>query len=356
MKKASVVLVLFLLISCFYQCSTDKAKEITVNILTAPFERLSAYHFFVGNLAELKPNKGLLPYDLISPLFSDYAHKKRFIWVPKGKKATYSENEVLKFPIGTVLIKNFYYPKDFRDESLGRDILETRLLIHKENGWEALEYIWNEEQTDAYLEIAGGDKLISWIDKKGKTQKLKYSMPNKIQCKGCHSHDNKLQPIGPKVRNLNKDFTYTDHKQNQLKKWMDNGLLESFNFSNALTNANYEDKDASLNARARAYLDINCGHCHNPKGPANTSGLNLMAWECNLTKLGFCKSPIAAGKGAGGHKYDILPSKATQSILWYRMQSTDPGIMMPEVGRKMRHQEGLNLIKEWINSLEGTCQ
>ena len=64
---------------------------------------------------------------------------------------------------------------------------------------------------------------------------------------------------------------------------------------------------APLDARARAYLDINCGHCHSATGPAITSGLWLDAQTQDRLKLGFCKQPIAAGKGTGNRLHDIEP-------------------------------------------------
>src|SRR5690606_31956754 len=73
------------------------------------------------------------------------------------------------------------------------------------------------------------------------------------------------------------------------------------------------DAQAPLDARARAYLDVNCGHCHSATGPAITSGLWLDAQTQDRLKLGFCKQPIAAGKGTGNRLYDIVPGHAADS-------------------------------------------
>ena len=40
---------------------------------------------FLRELSALIPNDRVLPYDLNSPLFSDYAHKARFVWMPEGQ-------------------------------------------------------------------------------------------------------------------------------------------------------------------------------------------------------------------------------------------------------------------------------
>ena len=63
------------------------------------------------------------------------------------------------------------------------------------------------------------------------------------------------------------------------------------------------------------------------------------------------KPPIAAGRGAGNYKYTIVPGHPDESIMVYRINSTDPGIMMPELGRKLIHKEGLDLIRQWIEEM-----
>jgi hypothetical protein len=111
-------------------------------------------------------------------------------------------------------------------------------------------------------------------------------------------------------------------------------------------------ESATLDERARAYLEINCGHCHRPEGPGKNSGLDLTTFSPSDHGLGIYKSPVAAGAGSGGHQYDIVPGAPENSILVYRMQSLDPGTMMPELGRSLIHQEGVQLIKDWIRSME----
>ena len=309
-------------------------------------------------MRDLVPNKRILLFEPITPLFSDYAEKARFVYIPEEESAKYHEADVFGFPVGTAFIKNFYYSHDFRDESKGRKIIETRLLVKREEGWDALPYIWNDEQTEAFLEIAGGMERVQWIDMKGNEMDLKtYTIPNKNQCKGCHVDDGKFKPIGPKARNLNFEIEYADGKMNQLEKWKQMGFLsDAPEAKNAPKMADWDNPESSsLHDRALAYLEINCGTCHSPTGPANTSGLHLTTYEKNPANLGICKSSVAAGRGSGGFLYDIVPGKPDESILVFRMESTDPGIMMPELGRHLVHQEGVELVREWIAELEGGC-
>lgn len=331
---------------------------VNVDITAKAFDNLSEYNFFVGDMKNLSPNDGVLPYDLNSPLFTDYAHKLRFVWMPAGTSGSYDETQSFDLPVGAVLIKNFYYPHDFTDESKGRRIMETRLLVHTEKGWDARPYIWNEEQTEATLEVAGGRFDITWIHYDGKEKGTNYVIPNKNQCKGCHEYKGKLTPIGPKAKHLNCNYPYADGTKNQLDKWAEMGYLTGNPSSvDAPKTAVWDDPaSGSLEDRARAWLDINCAHCHNEGGPANTSGLLLNIEETDRTIMGLCKTPVAAGRGSGNMKYDIVPGNPDSSIIVYRMASLDPGIMMPELGRKMVHEEGLALVREWIASLEGKCE
>lgn len=317
-----------------------------------PMQKLSEYGFFTSRLADLVPAARVIPYDLNSALFSNYAEKSRFIVMPEGKQALYNADSAFEMPVGTILIKNFYFPADFRQPGKGRKILETRLLVNEPGGWNALPYIWNEEQTEAYYDVAGDNRQVQYTDSKGKKVKTSYIIPNKNQCKGCHSSGNRLLPIGISARHLNMDYNYEGKKENQLAFWERNKLLSGLPESNIPANSKWEDESQPLEARARAYLDINCGHCHNPNGPANTSGLLLNIHNQNVTALGIMKSPVAAGRGAGNLHYAIVPGKPDQSILLFRMKTNDPGIAMPEIGREQIHKEGIELISRWINQMK----
>ncbi len=347
---------LFLLI---VSCSQKKDKEVVVvaeeqvDLSHIGKATLSEYGFFKGSLKELNPADGVTPYQLNSALFSDYAFKARFVKLPAGTKAVYNAADVLDFPLGTVLIKNFYYPADFRKPQENIRILETRLLLHEADGWKALPYIWNEEQTEAYLDIAGKNIPVSWTHYSGELKSINYSVPNMNQCKGCHLRGDKVMPIGPSARQLNGTYTYASGEQNQLIYWQTHDMIEGLpNLSNIKALTAYEDEKASVELRARAWLEINCAHCHRRDGPAKNSGLYLLANENDPRVLGVGKAPVAAGKGSGGRLYSIVPGQPDQSILQFRIESTHPGIMMPELGRQLTHTEGVELVRKWIAEMK----
>lgn len=316
--------------------------------------KLSDYGFFVGDLQELVPAKGVIPYELNTPLFSDYAHKERFFKLPEGMTVSYREREVLDFPVGTYLIKNFfYYHNESRPEE-GRQLMETRLLFRDESGWQTLpSYIWNEEQTEAFMTVEGGMRTVRWVATNGEEMLLDYSIPSQSLCKSCHVKNNELTPIGPKVRQLNRTIKFTKESKNQLQHYTELGLLTGMPTLAEIrrTPVWNDPSSGDLQGRALAYLDMNCSHCHSAGGPGNTSALHLTEFETNPFHLGIDKHPIAAGKGTGGRQYDIVRGQPDASILVYRMESTDPGEMMPEVARKLVHEEGVALIKEWIAAL-----
>lgn len=317
-----------------------------------PARLLSAYGLF-SNPAHQQPADRVLPYDLQVPLFTDYAEKYRFVYVPSGMSATYNDTEAFDFPVGSVLVKTFAYPADLRTPDVGVKLIETRLLIHQAGGWVAWAYVWNEDQTDAALKVAGKVVPVSFTDKAGVVQSINYVVPNKNQCKGCHSFDRAVTPIGPKARNLNKMKDYGADSINQLTKWRDLGILSGMPTDRIPPSLpTIDDINAPLDNRARAYLDINCAHCHRAEGPGSTSGLFLTYGESNPTTWGYKKRPVAAGRGSGGLTYDVAPGDADGSIFLFRMESTDPGVMMPEVGRTMVHAEGMALIRDWINQLK----
>jgi hypothetical protein len=115
--------------------------------------------------------------------------------------------------------------------------------------------------------------------------------------------------------------------------------------------ARWDDPHASLDGRARAYLDANCGHCHSRAGLASNSGLYLNLEETDLSALGVGKRPVAAGRGSGGMLFAIDPGHPDSSFLLYRMASLEPGVMMPQIGRTVAHDEGLDLIRAYIAAM-----
>ena len=304
---------------------------------------LKAFNLLSGPYGRI-PNTGVTAYRLNTPLFSDYAEKFRFLYVPNGKKIEWRDDDALDFPVGSVLVKSFGYPADMRKPDDRLRILETRLLVRREAGWVALPYVWNTDGTDAILKRAGMRVDVNWTHLDGKPRTISYAVPNVNQCKGCHDNGaNGLGLIGPKAQNMNRD--------GQLQALYAGGRLDRLPADLPRLPVWNDPATGSLESRARAYLDVNCAHCHNRSGPANTSGLWL-DWEQQPgPNLGVGKRPTAAGRGSGDGEFAIEPGHPDRSIMIYRMQSLDPGIAMPELGRATVHQEGVALLNQWIATM-----
>ncbi len=310
-------------------------------------ETLSEGGFFRGNLADLVPNDHVLPYDLVNPLYSDQAIKSRFIVLPEGGVMTYVPEGPFLFSDNTFIIKNFA----FRNPSGELFNVETRLMLKTAAGWDVQVYLWNEAQTEARPQSGIHVTPVSFLDDDGMVRDINYEVPSKTQCKACHSSYGEILPIGPRNRNLN--MAADESGINQLQQWIDLGILEDAPVLSSIPAVpDVTDEEEALDLRARAYLDINCGHCHNPGGTAHTSRLFLHLENDNKSSLGYCKNPIAAGEGSGGRDFVIVPGHPDESILTFRMESNKPSVKMPEIGRTTVDEEGVKLIRDWIQAME----
>ena len=298
---------------------------------------LSDYGFFAGSPD--RPNPALIPYSVRNPLFSDYAEKARFISLPEDAYLHVGPDGRVDFPVGTALIKSFAY----RTDAGGLDTIETRVLLHRADGWLALPYVWNEDRTDAVLKVAGARMDVVFDDPSGERHEISYGVPNKNQCKQCHNRDGKLSPIGPVWPDMEFPREGDHERLKELASFPRNGLFAT---------PRWDDPAEPIARRAGAYLQANCAHCHSRSGSASNSGLFYDERLGEYAVSGYLKRPVAAGRGSGSFDFIVDPGHPERSILLYRMHSLDPGVAMPEIGRATAHTEGLAVVTEWIAGLE----
>lgn len=319
--------------------------------LELPYETLSQYGFFEGPLVDMAPAAGVLPYSPVSPLWADHAEKGRYIVLPEGTSIEPEGDEDWIYPLGTIIVKSFYFVEDRRDLTGPARIMETRLLIREDvdEGWTSHTYVWNEEQTDAERIIAGRRIPLTYIDENGDSGEQTYLVPNTNQCVDCHGRDDVTLVLGINTYQLD----YEVGGSNQLDVLMDAGAFSRrpTTASHALVDPAQDSNTAEV--RARSYLHANCSHCHRPGGDGGRSGLDLTIWQEEPARYGVCKSPVAAGAGAGGRSYDLVPGHPELSILPFRMASVDPEIRMPELPSRIPDDFGVELIEEWILSMNG---
>jgi uncharacterized repeat protein (TIGR03806 family) len=308
---------------------------------------------------DIAPMEGVTPYTLNTPLFSDYAVKRRTVWMPAGTSATYDDTSVFEFPDGTVFTKSFGFADDLRKTQPVISWVETRVIFKNAGTWQGMSYTWDAAQKTATAAPGGEVLTRSWIDVNGQAVTTNaYLVPSVSQCFECHQDSDVFEPIGPKARNLNGDHTYPDGgTQNQLADWTQEGLLDGAPDPSAAPKLAVWNDPATgtLDQRARAYLESNCAHCHSVTGYAKPYGLYLSTFETNPVSLGICKRPIAAGQGACGLIYDVVPGAPDASIMNCRVHSAMEGVRMPELSRSVVDVEGAQLITDWLTSLAGTC-
>lgn len=298
-----------------------------------------------GEIATL--SSSVVAYDLVTPLFADYALKRRTVWVPPGTTAVYRQDEVFDFPVGTLITKSFGFPRDPSAPDGPVRWVETRVLVRGDAGWKGVAYLWNDEQTKALLQPGGAIRPVDVRGPTGSLQHASYLVPSQQQCPKCHDSITTFLPIGLRASAL-------DHGE-QLAHWSEAGILAGLPEGRKPAPPAWTDAGATLATRARAYLDGNCAFCHGPKGEARTTGLYLGFEEQDPTRLGTCKPPVAAGTATGNLRFDVVPGDPDSSLLSKRMIATEPALAMPEISRSVVHEEGVQLVRAWIAGMSGGC-
>lgn len=292
-------------------------------------QKLSSYSIYQGEPSDLNPAQDFFLLELSSTLFTDYSSKQRLIKLPKGQQLVVKTNDKFNFPDQTILVKTFYYFNDFRNNDLGKRILETRLLIKENGAWNAATYVWNSEQTDAFLDESGQETLVSWMDENGDQQQTEYHIPSKNECATCHQSQSKLSPIGPRIRNLNRTVSRDGMSLNQLDYLNSVGVLPTLTQEQLLNHiVDYKDQTKSLAERSRAYLDMNCAHCHNPNG-----------WQLS-----------------GRQRFDFRnETRLAQTGIFSKEEKITRTLKngkMPLLGTTMIDKEGVALISDYLKTLE----
>lgn len=295
---------------------------------TVVFEdSLSAYQIFEGTPIDLIPTNDFKLLELTSILFTDYAHKQRLVKVPAGTQMTKLNDGSIDFPDGTILTKTFFYYNDERDTTLGKRVIETRLLIKSNSTWNVATYLWNQAQTDATLVLNGFDTEVSWTDATGASFSTLYHVPNENECITCHQSQSSMIPLGTNLRNLNRTVERNGTTLNQINHLQWVGILNDFEISEVSTMVDYKDTNAPLAERGRAYLAMNCAHCHNPDAWETPAELDFdFRHETPLNQTGII--------------YE------TEDIIEVLRDGE-----MPFIGTTIPDSEGVSLVIEFIESL-----
>ena len=331
LKKSTLALLFFTaLFSCEKEDSVTPLPEQEDPAVVAEFKtNLSQLNLFSGDLSELQASSKAFEYKLNTALFSDYSHKQRIVALPENTSMQYNGDGLPIFPDNTVIAKTFYYNLDERDLSLGKQIIETRLLIKLNGTWETGNYKWNTDQTDAVLDLNSSIIPVTWIDTNGQSNTSNYNIPSDADCFTCHSNNNEKKPLGLQLRNLNRNLNGT----NQLQSLINTNLLSDLqNISNVRALPKWDDAiNHTLEERTRAYLDVNCAHCHTAGGTCEDQSPLRLDYETT-----FDDSNIQSQKN---------------SIIFRVSSDFQSGQTMPWIGTTMLHTEGVDLMLSYLNTL-----
>ncbi|WP_207421402.1 hypothetical protein [Desertivirga brevis] len=323
--RTKILLLAILLFPLLYISFCNQKKTPKNNSSAFPLS-LKDYGLFDGPIKRLQPSRNVFSYQLSSALFTDYTEKQRLIRLPRGKMIQVDKSSALSFPEGTIIAKTFYYPKSGKE---GR-IMETRILERINGSWAAATYKWNESQDDARLVTKGENVPVTFKDTKDREWKTAYRIPSTKDCGTCHQKSGTMVTIGPELANLNRMVAGKDGKPvNQLQIMQALGFLKLGKGSKIAEGLPaYFDNKNSLEKRARAYLKINCAHCHNPGGFASAQTISL-DYSTTLSASGLLlhRKPIPERMKIMGQYH------------------------MPKLGTTLPDVEGIDLIEEYLKSL-----
>lgn len=306
---------------------------------------------------------GFVPYELYESFWSDGALKKRWIAVPNNdgvhngpdEQINYSEYGDWEFPSGTVIVKHFDLSIDDNNPSVTKKI-ETRVSVVDEDGeMYFLTYNWNESETEATLQASSLDEPVDIATTGGGTRTQTWHFPSNSDCINCHNHANK-GGLGLKTRYLNTDYTYaeTGLTGNQLVTLSHLGILNETimdgDTQDIFVNKRLDDTNASIDEKARSYLDLNCAYCHRRDNSIRTS-FDLRVYN-NLEETELLNAGILTPLGIDPNEEIVFAGDASKSILYHRMNSVDMSVMMPPISKTIIDQPAVDLVEQWINQLD----
>jgi uncharacterized repeat protein (TIGR03806 family) len=309
--------------------------------------------FLFDDVPSLKTASNLVPYEVSSPLWSDGAVKQRWIRVPDGQKVSVNADFTLKFPVGTVFLKQFDAPADLNVGARSRHI-ETRVMVVGSDTTYGLSYRWKSDGSDALLVSEGADELLTDAAT-GKSQNWHY--PSFGQCWECHRNgwdDLANTKRNDKYRILG--FTAGQLASEQRTALADKGVFDGTALASLPPMPKYADDKVALEQRAHAYLAANCSPCHHENASYTGDGQTWVASfdGGDLTARHLDKEannyPMTVRLGLPAGKL-IAPGDPAHSVLLARIKSNDPDLRMPPVARNVVDEAGAAIIEAWIKSL-----
>ncbi len=305
---------------------------------------LSATGLF-SDLAQLTPSPGVIDYTVNAPFWSDGAEKRRWFVLPGNATIGFAADGAWTFPVGTITVKHFELPL----AGGGTTRVETRVMVHRDGGWVGYTYRWRGDQSDADLLTSAASATYQTLNPATNAPTtVTWNFPSQAQCLQCHTAATG-RALGLNTRQFNGSHTYaaTGRSDNQLRTLNHIGVFSSDIGAASRYGAMPDPSDASaaLEARAKAWLDTNCGICHLPGGPTPVAmDLRYATAVADMQLVGVANQGSVAG-------VRVAPGNHAGSLLWQRANSTDATVRMPPLGVDTRDDAGLKLLADWIDTV-----
>ncbi|MEM8867144.1 MAG: PQQ-dependent sugar dehydrogenase [Verrucomicrobiota bacterium] len=309
--------------------------------------RLSETNFF-ADLATLSPNPGAHFYTPNLRFWSDHADKKRWFVIPSSTDTMdYAKNGAWSFPDGMIWVKHFDLEMERGNTSTSRRI-ETRFLVKNSTGAFGVSYIWNEEQTEAYLAPENGEDIDFEIIEDGITRTQTWHIPSQNECLTCHTPQ-AGHALSFNTSQLNRDGAIEDSSGNFISLLSDLGYLEGMTDEpeELPFHVRPDQIEYSLESRVRSYLAVNCAYCHQDGGTAPNSWDGRL--ELLLSETGLVNGETVDEPADPSFRL-LKPGDTSKSVIWHRMGQTAGYSRMPPTGSNELDQEAIDLVAGWINS------
>jgi glucose/arabinose dehydrogenase len=332
------------------QGNNSQIKRIIYNTSTngAPLPATLAATGAFTNLASLSVAKGIVPYDINVPFWSDNAIKTRWFSVPNTNLTVgFNRAGNWSFPTGTVWIKHFELELT-NGVPASRQRLETRLLVKNTNGVYGVTYRWGTSVTNATLVPEGGlDESFSLDDGFGNVRTQVWHYPSRAECLLCHTSAGGFG-LGFTTAQLNHDFDYGSGLTNEIAALSLAGYFNTnvtgLHLLPSLAAATNES--VSLEYRVRSYLAANCSQCHQGSGSARALWSAVISTP---TALAGIVNGLLLNNNGNTNNLVVKPADLADSMMLTRISTPGP-LRMPPIASNLLDTNGINLLSAWITN------
>lgn len=359
-----------------YLCAFDgliyqlRPPEIDVQQIAEAFPRMLSETGLFASVADNQPARGLIPYELNMPFWSDFAVKDRYIALPAAQSVVFDEQDKWEFPVGTVFVKTFWLHLDRSDPENLRDPvrLETRLLVHSPDGWAGYTYVYDDDQSEAHLLDGSMLKPVDVQTVNGQITQP-YYIPSRSDCFACHTKAEGFV-LGTTTRQMNRPLHYHGESIDQMEM-LDSleafaepvaaspDVLERFpdwHFGNFDRSEGDERVESTLEMPsgnptelARSWLEVNCAVCHRPEGIA--AGNLDMRYHTSVERMQLVGEKPTHGQLGPPDTLLVKPGSPWQSELHFRAGHRGSR-QMPPVGTNLVDPRGVATLREWIERMQ----